>query len=345
LRGICRKREIEEMMKKICGIMLSVVLFAVVLYGGKEMLKQDVSDKEMSSVNLMDAAIISYRPGVRYECNIRDENDGKTDFIWSWNPVEYADGFEIGVKSKYYTDNKYSEYEYFESDKCSYILGPDDQKDGFFYIVKVRAFRGNGDDRLYSKWSNESSGHYIETRTEFSSYEELIDIIKKIQLYDEENNEDSYYVDYRFDTVCHQEGYVLRDLDEDGVDELIIGSNKDTYWDGPIDEFTDIAGIYSMKDGEIYLAKDLTGRGYAWFAKNGALVSEGPNGSSAYSYSYLDYKSGKEIDYIYEVYEDDYEDKFYLDYDRTKEIDFKECNRIKNKYVMDRLELTPFLSK
>lgn len=74
---------------------------------------------------------------------------------FEWDKVEGADGYEVSVQNKFYADETFSEPEIFETTDCSYVVGA---QDFFDFLIKVRAYKGTGADRVYSDWSEEAAG-------------------------------------------------------------------------------------------------------------------------------------------------------------------------------------------
>ena len=75
---------------------------------------------------------------------------------FEWDPVSGADGYEVTVQNKFYEEETYREpAETYEVTDPNYVAGAQDL---FDFQIKVRAFKGNGDSRVYSDWSNEAVG-------------------------------------------------------------------------------------------------------------------------------------------------------------------------------------------
>ena len=83
-----------------------------------------------------------------------DGEDGVTlDF--TWEPIENADGYEVEERSKYINDDVYQDPIVIEQGETVWTTGGQDE---FDFSVKVRAYKGEGVDRVYSEWSNEATG-------------------------------------------------------------------------------------------------------------------------------------------------------------------------------------------
>ena len=83
-----------------------------------------------------------------------DGEDGVTlDF--TWEPIENADGYEVEERSKYINDDVYQDPIVIEQGETVWTTGGQDE---FDFSVKVRAYKGEGADRVYSEWSNKATG-------------------------------------------------------------------------------------------------------------------------------------------------------------------------------------------
>ncbi len=90
---------------------------------------------------------------------LQDGPEGK-DSYFEWDVVEGADGYEISLLSKYYAEESFTEpEEIYETTDNFYVFGAQDY---FDFIVKVRAYKGEGADRVYSDWSEEAAGFTYE---------------------------------------------------------------------------------------------------------------------------------------------------------------------------------------
>ena len=90
---------------------------------------------------------------------LQDGPDGKESYF-EWDAVEGADGYEISLLSKYYAEESFTEpEEIYETTDNFYVFGAQDY---FDFIVKVRAYKGEGADRVYSDWSEEAAGFTYE---------------------------------------------------------------------------------------------------------------------------------------------------------------------------------------
>ena len=73
-----------------------------------------------------------------------------------WDPVEGADGYEVSAQTKYYAEKEYREpAETVETTDTVYV---DSAQDYFDFRIQVRAFKGDGADRVYGDWSSFAEG-------------------------------------------------------------------------------------------------------------------------------------------------------------------------------------------
>lgn len=89
--------------------------------------------------------------------NEPDRTDGPEAITldFTWEPIEGADGYEVEERSKYIGDDVYQDPIIIEQGETFWTTGGQDE---FDFKVKVRAYKGEGKDRIYSEWSNEATG-------------------------------------------------------------------------------------------------------------------------------------------------------------------------------------------
>ena len=106
--------------------------------------------------------------------------------------------------------------------------------------------------------------------------------------YTEESNFSSvYYSGDQFQTS----GYLIRDLDGNGVDELIFGENDEDGWNGIVFD------IYTMSDGEVVRIIDGWERSRYYICENGYIAHEWDAGAGDFGFDYYAYQ-GMELKYI-----------------------------------------------
>ena len=78
------------------------------------------------------------------------------EVYFEWDPVEGADGYEVSSRNKFYEEESFREpEETVEVTDTSFVTGAQDY---FDFLIKVRAYKGSGDSRVYSEWSEEAAG-------------------------------------------------------------------------------------------------------------------------------------------------------------------------------------------
>ena len=78
-------------------------------------------------------------------------------------------------------------------------------------------------------------------------------------------------------------GYLLMDLDGNGVDELLFGENHDDGWNGIV------YNIYTISDGALVRIADGWERNRYYLCENGYIANEGSSGASQSTYCYYTY--------------------------------------------------------
>ncbi|RKM58147.1 hypothetical protein D6853_01005 [Butyrivibrio sp. X503] len=97
---------------------------------------------------------------------VMKEGSEAIDVEFEWVPVEGADGYEVDIQSKPEDGKEYSPYEpgYTELEKDGdYFITTDTKfvasaQDDFDFQLKVRAFKGEGEDKTFSDWSKVAYG-------------------------------------------------------------------------------------------------------------------------------------------------------------------------------------------
>lgn len=147
-----------------------------------------------------------------------------------------------------------------------------------------------------------------------------------------------------------QYGYLLRDLNDDGIDELIFGANGPEGIDGTIYD------IYTIRDGRIVSTFIAWDRERYYLCKNGAIAYESDGGAGSFSYSYYNYEGQVLLDdlavglrerVIYDGFTDGNNPWFYseagvVDFDAATPITEDQANAIIASYEYEKLKFTPF---
>ena len=195
------------------------------------------------------------------------------------------------------------------------------------------------------------SNETLLTGTDYSGYDELI-----AQVIDVLHNFDGNYPDEEpFSIVIYQNwdyetlGYLIKDIDNNGVEELIFGANTDGWDEGSWDGI--IYDVYTIVNGEVIHVLDGWERNRYYLCENGYIANEGSSSAFESCYNYYTY-SGIELTLVesvlYYSLQDEVNPWFYStqiepDIDHAKSISFDEATEIMSKYVHEHLQYTPFL--
>ncbi len=145
-------------------------------------------------------------------------------------------------------------------------------------------------------------------------------------------------------------GYILKDVDGNGVRELLIGENY-----GEPDAGTVLYDMYTIRDGKLLHVFDGWDRNRYYLCSNGNFMNEGSGGAMLSSTSYYIYAKGDLIFIRSVIYDGTMEGKgpWFVSYDAPNIIDNPEASyeeisedeaMIFNRgYDYEHLELTPFL--
>ncbi|SNS52228.1 Signal transducer regulating beta-lactamase production, contains metallopeptidase domain [Anaerovirgula multivorans] len=187
--------------------------------------------------------------------------------------------------------------------------------------------------------------------TDYSGYDELIAQARDVL----ENFDGNYPEEEPFSSVFYQNwdyetlGYLIKDIDGNGIDELIFGANTDGWdngsWDGVIYD------IYTIVNGEVFHVLDGWERNRYYLCKNGCIANEGSSSAFESSYNYYTY-SGTELPLVesilYYSLQDEEHPWFYStedepDIKNAEPISQDKAAEIMNKYVHEHPQYTPFV--
>lgn len=144
-------------MKKLCVAMSVLMMIVAVGCGNNkaadsgaesaavsepQVAEQEVAEPSALSVPVVKDGVL--RPG-----------EDSAEVYFEWDQVEGADGYEVSVENKYYSEKEYREPETVEIADNTYVATA---QDDFDFRIKVRAFRGEGADRVYGDWSSFATG-------------------------------------------------------------------------------------------------------------------------------------------------------------------------------------------
>ena len=204
--------------------------------------------------------------------------------------------------------------------------------------VKSDFIQPSGDGKIQNKNQQSTAAHYA-------------DIISYIAMFTrgEVDFLDPQYKSYSAfylptDAPINREnrfGYVLRDIDSDGVDELLLTS-------GEYGELYDyIYAIVTLKDGNAYpVAYEGGTRNRFYLCQNNIISNEGSSGAANSGYEYYRFVNGNLIQ-IESVYSEPGEDSIVwynsVNHSAPKQISRAEAEQIQNHYVHQ--SLTPVIIK
>lgn len=141
-------------------------------------------------------------------------------------------------------------------------------------------------------------------------------------------------------------GYLIRDLDGDGVDELIFGENDETGWDGFV------YNIYTISDGEVVRLIDGWERSIYYLCENGCIAHEWSGSAFEWGNNYYSYADGR-LTLIESIAQDSgmYHENWYYSTEYNsiywaeqefESISKEQFEEIQGKYVMERPQFIPF---
>jgi beta-lactamase regulating signal transducer with metallopeptidase domain len=187
--------------------------------------------------------------------------------------------------------------------------------------------------------------------TDYSGYDELIAEARDVL----ENFDGNYPGEEPFSTVIYQHwdyetlGYLIKDIDGNGVDELIFGANTDGWDDGGWDGI--IYDIYTIVNGDVFHVLDGWERNRYYLCENGCIANEGSSSAFESRYSYYTY-SGTELTMVESVLyysrQDEEHPWFYSteqepDIKNAEPISQEKAAEIMNKYVHEHPQYIPFV--
>lgn len=138
-------------------------------------------------------------------------------------------------------------------------------------------------------------------------------------------------------------GYIKKDLDNDGIDELIFGGTVNK------DGTTIIYDIFTIQDGTDVHAVAGWERNTYYLCTDGTIANEGSSGAAYSNWTYFKYSNAK-LDMKETVYTDDKVpgQKYYYATDvalkTEKPISEEQAKEIRGKYTYEKLQFTPFVN-
>ena len=349
-----------EIMKKLSMVVTAVALTVAVSACGKDEPDSSIVSKIEPQVVISteyggsDVGITLSVPVVKE--GVQKAGEDAVEMRFEWDSVEEAEGYEVCEESKFHTEENYREaVKNIETSDTFYVTGAQDE---FDFRIRVRAFKRSGNEKVYSDWSSYATGSIVfdDKKTDVGAdpYQELLDVIAKgLKEGFPEGKLDELgmtaSVFYTGDKSYEILGYLLKDLDGDGVEELLIGENAadgsgpDTGWDSIIYD------MFAIRGGELVHIFDGWERNRYYLCENGAVANEGSSGAAYSSWEFFTYKNG-ELKLIESIFTD--EDAQFQSHwyhfdkpsyeDKSNEITADEGNQIVEKYVYQKLNFIPF---
>lgn len=187
--------------------------------------------------------------------------------------------------------------------------------------------------------------------TDYSGYTDLIAQARDVL----ENSDGNYPEEEPFSHVFYQHweyetlGYLIKDIDGNGVDELIFGANTDGWdnggWDGIIYD------IYTIVNGEVFHVLDGWERNRYYLCENGCIANETASSAFEFSYDYYAY-NGTGLTLVESVIHNSRHDEenpwFYStenepDIKKAEPIGQEKATEIMSKYIHGHPQYTPFV--
>lgn len=129
------------------------------------------------------------------------------------------------------------------------------------------------------------------------NYDEVIELyIRAIkERWDSDKISEFGFEPYCFISSLEKDGYILKDLDQDGSDELIILS-RDSLESSRYQNFEDMLyAVYTMKNGKPIRVLDSWTRSRNYLCADGGIYNEGSDGAAYFTACIYDIKDGKAV--------------------------------------------------
>ncbi|MCR5755898.1 MAG: hypothetical protein K6G30_13940 [Acetatifactor sp.] len=235
--------------------------------------------------------------------------DDAVEVLFAWDPVDEADGYEVSVQSRFYTEEEYREPEYIETKENQFIATAQDY---FDFRIQIRAFRVDADEKVYSEWSDYATGStYTEEDLAKDSFYLYGDFLSEIRAgiqegfsKEQEQNLEICYHFFHPENTYEILGYMFRDIDYDGVDELLLGENSPD-GSGPVEGWDSIIyDMYTAQDGEVVHVFSGWEKNCYYLCDNGMIANEIFGGGSCRGWTYYNFKGG-ELEVVESVFTDE----------------------------------------
>ena len=192
---------------------------------------------------------------------VTEPGEDAINVVFEWTPVEGADGYEVLEENKFCEEDEFREPESDSTTVTTDTTYVSSAQDDFDFRIKVRAFRGNGENREYSEWSEYSYGSTYDKEaanaapSRPASAEEADELFEKaingeiiVNAVYEDGTDISFWIPDLPQDPEEWDSYSVGDrvdLDNDGVNELILnGPYGGKYLDARD------GGVYQLAEGE-----------------------------------------------------------------------------------------------
>ncbi len=93
---------------------------------------------------------------------VMEPGEEAINVVFNWEPVAGADGYEVLEENKYCTEEEFREPDAESTSYTDQTTFVSSAQDDFDFRIKVRAYKGDGDSRQYSEWSEYAFGSSYE---------------------------------------------------------------------------------------------------------------------------------------------------------------------------------------
>ena len=139
------------------------------------------------------------------------------------------------------------------------------------------------------------SADYVDCYCSALQYDEVIELYARSikEHWDGDKIVELGFEPYCFISSLEKDGYILKDLDQDGSDELIILS-RDSLESSRYQNFEDMLyAVYTMKNGKPIRVLDSWTRSRNYLCADGGIYNEGSDGASYSTWCIRDIKNGR----------------------------------------------------
>ena len=148
-----------------------------------------------------------------------------------------------------------------------------------------------------SEYAGEGEANGLYTDENCRNYDEVIELyIRAIkERWDSDKISEFGFEPYCFISSLEKDGYILKDLDQDGSDELIILS-RDSLESSRYQNFEDMLyAVYTMKNGKPIRVLESWTRSRNYLCTDGGIYNEGSDGASYLTWCIRDIKNGRVV--------------------------------------------------